>query len=466
MHKTVYNDDSFSKLIGSDKRLFMLPLTDEAISSQPTPGHFVALISAINIEQPLSILGISKDCVAIYGANPTPLDGGSLILYNTQFKVIESKQSFKIYFDNSRLWVVDKYIFLATGQTLAVVSFRISKEQLSDMIGSQRITDLSNLIDTECINADGELEEMIEFDMAAQIQANAKLNNRDELLNGHAEEKHKMQVNYLQKDLDTVDKFNTDLRLLHQYDIELVMVRDKNLLSGISNIEISSNPNDDTFSSEALRTLTKQLEQCGASETEITDCVLPLLLKFKLTNDLAICVRKYSNINDKMIVRVLKYFIDLNRKAKQNNEEDDEKNLQLSYLNDILRLSFNSDLILKHLRNMLSFDDVVFLLEHIFSVLKSSEDQSQNNYVIDDDSVLLKWLIIILDSSYQQFIISHNSQLIQTLDKWKELLDNYIKNIESAKSVTALMNNLVNGKSIYRDSSCSKWYTVEEFKLY
>lgn len=63
-------------------------------------GNFVSMLAAINVDHPLCILGVSRDCIAIYGAN-TSQEGGALLLYNTQFKVIESKQSFKVFFTKS-----------------------------------------------------------------------------------------------------------------------------------------------------------------------------------------------------------------------------------------------------------------------------------------------------------------------------------------------------------------------------
>lgn len=145
---------------------------------EDAPGHFVSMLPAINVDYPLSILGVSRDCVAIYGAHATQ-EGGALILYNTQFKVIESKQLFKVFFTNSQLWCVDTHIFLAAGQKLAVISFRISKEHLSDMLGSQRCINLHTFVDTECINSDAELEEILEFDKEATTTTLAATCNED-----------------------------------------------------------------------------------------------------------------------------------------------------------------------------------------------------------------------------------------------------------------------------------------------
>lgn len=150
--------------LGSDRRIFMMALRLNPL--EDAPGHFVSMLPAISVDYPLSILGVSRDCIAIYGANATQ-EGGALILYNTQFKVIESKQLFKVFFTNSQLWCVDTHIFLAAGQKLAVISFRISKEHLSDMLGSQRCINLNTFVDTECINTDAGLEEVLEFDKEA-----------------------------------------------------------------------------------------------------------------------------------------------------------------------------------------------------------------------------------------------------------------------------------------------------------
>lgn len=455
--------------LGSDNRLFLLPLRVSSSLSENVPGDFVAMMNVINVEHPLSILGIDRDCIAIYGSHAAQ-DGASLILYNTQFKVIESKQQFKVYFNNSRLWTIEKFIFLAVGEVLGVAKFRVSKEQLSDMVGSQRVTDLSTYVDTECINADGLLEDMIEFDMAAQIATSKSLNT---IRNNHSQTNGVRNVTpSIQIDANTpyecVENVENDLRTLQKYDVAVEIEEDEDLVPGMLQLKLSSNANVDPFSSGSIQALANELERIGASEYEITDCMIPLLLAAKRDNDLLTCLRTYSNVSEQSLAAALKYFVDAARVKTTESLTDDDKTV--NGLNAVLSGTFDQELILNHLRTKLNTDDVLYLLKHIFAALESDEVQLEQRPQIDnsfgDDEHLIKWVCALIDSHFQQFIISRDDKLINLLTKWKALLDGLVQDIQQTTSISAALRNLLEGKTIKHENSGSKWYSVEAFKLY
>lgn len=434
------------------------------------------MMNAINVRQPLSIIGINKDCIAIYGANPSPQDGGSLILYNTQFNVVESKQYFKIYFNNSRLWIEDKYIFLASGQTLAVVQFRISKEQLSDMVGSQRTLEQRVSIDTECINVEGDLEDMLQFDSEPHIHVDhtisaVKKETNTNLQNGSMTPDNataEVTVNGPTKLLCNEETFDTALRSIYQHDIDVEVLRDNTLLSDMLQLHLSSNIRDIPFSTETVHMLSSELERNGFAETAITEYVIPLLIKANLSDELVICLRKYTNVSEKWLVEAIKYFIDLQMSDSTNNSTSANAPIDAN-LNAALSCSFNEDHIREHIRVILNFDHVLYLLNYLYEALKAQdvqlEERPQNGDNFSDDQLLLKWFNTIIDAHLHQFIISRNIELKNSLLKWKELIDGFVIDLQSLKTIEALLINLVDGKSI-RDKHGSKWYSVEEIQLY
>lgn len=452
-------------LLGSDNRLFLLPLRAHTSLSENVPGDFVAMINVINMERPLSILGIDHDSIAIYGANATQ-DGGTLILFNTQYKVIESKQHFKVYFDNSRLWAIEKFIFLAAGQVLGVAKFRVSKEQLSDMIGSQRVTDLTTYVDTECINADGVLEDMIEFDMAGQISADNSL-NRHSQTNGIHTVPPSIEID-ANKPYELIENVENDFKTLQKYDVRVEIEEDENLVPGMLQLKLSSNVNSDPFSATSIQALANELERIGASEYEITECMIPLLLQAKLDEDLLTCLRTYSNISEQSLAAALKYFVDTARVKRTESLSDDDKTV--NGLNAVLSNSFDQELILSYLRTKLDTDDVLYLLKHIFATIESDDVQLEQRPQIDnsfgDDEQLIKWVCALIDSHFQQFLISRDDKLIVLLTNWKELIDGLVQDIRQTTTVSAALRNLLDGKTIKNESSGSKWYSVEAFKLY
>lgn len=443
----------------------MMPLRLNATTTETEPGHFVAMLNAINVDQPLSVLGISRDCIAIYGANKSPQEGATLLLYNTQFKVIESKQLFKVYFGNSRLWIVDTYIFLAVGQKLAAVSFRISKEQLCDILGSQRTMNLTSFVDTECINTDAELEEVLEFDKAKQLQANTE---NDIEHNGHyvdqSLDESREFSRFERQTFENVDNIDAILRSLQQYDIKLEINEEGDLLADMIQLKLSANVNNDKFENKTICALVAELERIGESEVAISNLLIPICIESNLINDLMACLRTYSNVSEKMIVLSLKHVLD------KINSEPNETELWHSRLNAILSCSFETESMVNQIRESLSFDDGKFLLAHIFNALESNENQlegrPQNNDSTDEDLLLIKWFSAIVDSKFHQFILSRDVKLIEKLAQWKEFIDNLLVDIQQTKTISAMMYNLIDGKLLANDHVASKWYSVEEVRLY
>lgn len=428
-----------------------MSLSDDSNLVQNAPGQFSSMMNAINVQQPLSVIGISKNCIAIYGANPSPQEGGALILYNIQFNVVESKQYFKIFFTNSRLWVNNKYVFLAYGQMLAVVQFRISKEQLSDMVGTQQLAEPPAPIDTECINIDGDLEDMLRF----EANANHELVVKNGIPKLSDTSNHWPVIPYQNE-----ATFDSALRNVHEYDMDVVVLKDDNLPPEMLQLHLSSNINDSQFTVDGIALLAAELERTGFSETVVTEHIVPLIIKADLTSELVTCLRKYTNISEKCLVAAITHLLEKRGSAGTNAS---------SNLNAALSCSFDDEHIREHLRVGLKFDHVLELLDYIYEALKAEdvqlEERPQNSEHFDDDQLLLRWFIALIDAHFHQFVISRNANLVETLLKWKELIDGYVIDVQGLKVVEALLHNLVNGKSI-RDKYGSKWYSVEEVKLY
>lgn len=430
---------------------------------EDAPGHFVSMLPVISVDHSLCILGVSRDCIAIYGACASQ-EGGALILYNTQFKVIESKQLFKVYFNNSHLWTVDTYIFLAAGQKLAVISFRISKEQLSDMLGSQRTINLSTFVDTECINTDAELEEVLEFDKNA---VSSEINDdSSDCMDYSITELTTTNLDKKQYAFENPDDLLADLRSLQQNDIFVDINMDDDLLADMTELKLSSNTNGTHFNSKAIHSMVAELERIGESEIAISNIIISMCIESSLADDLVVCVRNYSNISEKMLAKSLKYFIE---KIRHENDETQLKRYECD-LNAILSCSFEAELIVEQLRAYLNFQDVLLILEHIYNALASDdrqlEDRPQNADAIDEDILLTKWFTILIDSHFHQFILSRDSELVEKLTKWKGTVDNLLIDIEQSKIISAMLYNLADSKLMAKVNVATKWYSVEEVKLY
>lgn len=415
------------------------------------PGRFVSLLTQIDVKQQLSVLGISRDCIAIYGANASPNEGGALILYNTQFKIVESKQMFKVYFKNSKLWVVDTFIFLAAGQKLAVTSFRVSKEQLSNMLGSQRATNLTAYVDTECINAEAELEETLEYDERDATETETT----DDISDIDAHDIRQVAVRR--------DRIDSDIRLLQQHDIPVDISYDNELFAEMVLLRASANPKPDQIENPTLKSIVGELEQIGESEMSISEHLVRMCIGSNQTNDLIRCIQSSLNVSEETLAIALKHYLS-RPKASRANETDAK-----AKLNAILSCLFDSPIMIGHLRAQLNFDDISFLFGHIFEALQSNEtrlEQRSHSDECDEDYLLINWLSTMIDSHYHHFVMSKKSDFVQKLSEWRQSLRNTIDEIKELKSVTAMLYDLSEGKSVVKEHVASKWYSVEEITLY
>lgn len=427
----------------------MMPL--RLNNPENAPGRFVSLLNAIDVKQPLSLLGISHDCIAIYGANASPNEGGALILYNTQFKIIESKQMFKVYFKNSNLWVVDTFIFLAAGQKLAVASFRVSKEQLSNMLGSQRATNLTAFVDTECINADAQLEETVEFVERDSVQSAE--------MNGDAND-------YDAYDLPSFtigrDRIESDLRIMQQHDISIELSYDNDLFGDMILFRPSAGAKLEQIENPAIKSLIGELERMGESEISISEHLIRLCIESNQTNELIRCIQSNLNVSEEMLAITLKHYLS----RKLNLAKDDDANAKL---NAILSCLFDSTILIGHLRAQLTFDDISILFSHIFDALQSTDAHLEDRLhtdEFDEDYLLINWLSTMIDSHYHHFIMSKKTDFVEKLCEWRQSIRNTIGKIKELKSVTAMLYDLSEGKTVARESVASKWYSVEEITLY
>lgn len=80
---------------------------------------------------------LNDNYLAIHGASANE-EGALLVIYNTQFKVNQTKQPFKLYTKGTQLWRIDNNLFLPVGQNLAVIPFCLETEQLAALVGSHK----------------------------------------------------------------------------------------------------------------------------------------------------------------------------------------------------------------------------------------------------------------------------------------------------------------------------------------
>lgn len=431
----------------------MLPIRCD----EPTPsniGTFVDMFVCLRVDKQLTIANVRRNCIAIYGSS-TQQDGASLVLYNTIYHFVSCKHQFKVHLDNCRLWVIGKYMFMAVNRRLTCFQFKISQDKLSDLLGSKRSTEFRGTVDKDGINEESELEEGVSFNKGAKP-------NSDRCVRLRTGSTTKTIVpanqNKVGEPNEPLEDFKQNLSSLYRHGIQLDIILE-DFLPDLLKIRNSVHAEDQLYNNEVILYLTDLLEKYGSSETEITERVIPLLIKAKLPNELDTCLRKYTNVSDQMLAKCLRFFI--NMKESESKTE---------FLNRVLACSFNKDLIKEHLRMNLNLDNAIYLLELIYKDLVADEvlieESPQYGDSFDGDIALINWFTVILDAHYQQFLLARDPNINDMLLKWKELIESFVSGLKDLTSMTTRLQNLAAGKVKQNDNTSSKWYSVEVVKLY
>lgn len=123
--------------------MFSTPLVEQDLDST-NPGSLLTVIEPIACKDFVSIVTLDNNYLAMYGCNCNE-EGAILIIYNTQFKVTQSKLTFKFFSEGAKLYKVDSNLFLPVGQNLAVVPFRLDVEQLAALVGSHKLIESDDI---------------------------------------------------------------------------------------------------------------------------------------------------------------------------------------------------------------------------------------------------------------------------------------------------------------------------------
>ncbi|XP_065361676.1 nucleolar protein 11 [Calliphora vicina] len=492
--------------IWSDKRIFLLSLADDSEPSR-SPGNFVSMLTQLKVDTPLSVLGISKHFVAIYGANDGQ-EGASLLLYNTQYKVIKTKQVFKVYFDISQLWSIDEHILLAMGQNLSVVKYRVLKEVLSELVGTQVGHDYQTVVEDIHINEESFLEDCLQY--SNEYEPFITKNNYSKL-----KEDKLIQAdgNYVAYKNST--EFEKELNSLRQLNLHVDVVQVEEPLDDIQ-VSIMTNYNDNGFVCPEIQLIAKQLEKAGASEHEITEKLLTVLMKANLVTDIGVCLRRYNNISEKIISKTLRYLLQNLKSIPNSEEEKDDSAKQLtngatkehmevdfkletnaskeSYiildllaekypknssptqvidvLNILLSCSFDAEAIAVHIRKDIDYSKILLILQHLYNMLLTpqlslvEERPSLNPCSIDYELQIFRWFGVFLNSHYQKLALSKDVSLMEILFKWHEMFQSYKREIVELQTVAALLYNILERRKTFKEKNSSKWYSIEEVHLF
>lgn len=153
-----------------------------------------------------------------------------------------------------------------------------------------------------------------------------------------------------------------------------------------------------------------------------------------------------------------------------STNQDERRDVLVS----VLSCSFDASTISKFLRREITLGEMIKLADEIYKMLTTSfldePFDVRGNLVegddFDMDAKLFEWFQLLLDSHYQQILLSHDGELHRKLELWMKLVDDHIRILTEMSSMRPLLIKLSNNKPIQLSKKCNQWYSIESLQLY
>lgn len=163
-------------ITGSDGQLFSLRLDSKTAIHEGVGSSFYS-VTAVSTKNAVAMTQVSTYHLAIYGADPSEegalhsyfkvfqichctedkillqlsfskfylscsylyfQSGAMLVILNTQFMLVQAHQHYKMFSNNTNLWIIGPNLLLVVGHSLAVVPFLLDTERLCALVGTHK----------------------------------------------------------------------------------------------------------------------------------------------------------------------------------------------------------------------------------------------------------------------------------------------------------------------------------------
>jgi hypothetical protein len=499
------DDASSSSLITiwSDRRVFEQKIKINENNNNLSIGNFHSMIDCLDGKSEIAMECVGKNYIAIYASKPEA--GSHILLFNIKYKIVKSKLPFKVFLDNVRLWSVHENLYLSMGSNLSVIPFVVTEDKLSSMIGSQSDT-LDALVEKENINEQYAFEDAIVFDDNQDIVEGMECHFGNNYFNNTS----KSKILSGAKNIIDSDELRSNLNDLYRQDLLVDVVRlDEQQPKNTASIKLMSNIDENfPLMGEEFEVYCTHLEKYGCSEIEITNKVVPILIKSNRTEDLGLIMKRYNNVSERMLIQIIKYllncpneengeFIDdegINDMNMSDSDSFDENKIEVvdkkfrrvnAFLNtnqdekrDVLSIAlccaFDSATILKYINSDINLEEMIQLMDHLYKILSTDvlDDMHdmRGNLVegndFDLDTKLFEWFKLLIDSHYQQILLSKDAALTEKMEMWLKLLDDHIRVLNQMNALRPVLTKIASNKSLQPSKKCNQWYTIEKLNLY
>lgn len=438
-----YNNEPTLITLWTNRDLFARPFFSENTDSPL--GEFIANLSFISTEYPVTMTAVGgkgSPYIAFYACNNN-LDGATLFMFNLQYRIIQSRQPFKVFFQLANLDTFDSYIFLDAGQYVNAINYRITLDKLASLIGSRReMISFEQLMSTECYDA-----------VSMRIGKESLKSTIDKFKRNQYFFKDKNKFHFAKRDYENHFTVDEQIRELCDDFLPINIIESDQ----VTDLELLVTPNSNCGQRFETRfeILAKEMENFGCSETEIAEKLIYLFLKANLTDQIVVALQRFTNVTEETVVRLLKYALEVVDTSKKSDTID--------LINVILLCSYHVPAIVPQIRKHLTSDDIKNLLQHLYSTYTSANQQSGG---FDDDRKILGWVNVLIDASYQYVMLTNDQEYSVIFDKWTNIIKFHIEDLKELEKLRPLVYEITRGRTIKKPTRLCRWYNIEKINLW
>ncbi|XP_050302195.1 nucleolar protein 11 [Anthonomus grandis grandis] len=368
-------------------------------------GELLTVLENISPQHLVKVLTLDERYIAIYGSDPNE-EGAVLLIYNTQFKVTQSRQLHKLYTKEAKIWKMFNTIMLPVGQNLIVVPFCLDSEQLVALVGSHK--PLPNKIDSD-------VAFVTDFEVANWMEElEGEKRNEQKSTKGKLVPKslkHKLEEHMHEGLAEAVILDQILPEILEEGTVELV----KDVLKFF---------------------------------TDIPEKHLAKILHFVLSCN----KRKFKE----------------DPEFSKNIPIELLPSERVKLVDTILINNFNDNLLLPYLRSELNIDQATTLLQYFTHLLSEEGHNLPALNALKTEKCVIKWISVIIDANYQKFALTKDEKVEKALTNCWDAVSEHLEVIDSLQTVMPVLTRIdaeAKGKGFASGGLGSSAYVIEQISL-
>lgn len=200
----------------------------------------------------------------------------------------------------------------------------------------------------------------------------------------------------------------------------------------------------------------------GITERSICAKVVQPLLEKHNTVKVKMALIKFKDVPESVLVQTINYVLKIvdAKSVDLTNQHEFGKFCKvqvynLDLLNYLLKIAYSDALLIFYLREGISLDDALFLMTYITYLLLDQHISIDADF----ESKLLDWCTLLLDSFYQQYLMTKSLKVTHVLQNTLSCVQGLVKNLFIIDKTMITLHKYLTGKDKIREESVP--YSIE-----